>query len=211
MECGTFYYYKEDYIETLTGNRVSRKSVLCGSQNIRLAGKTLIKPSTIIRGDLANVNIGRYCTLGERSVIRPSYKRFKGGIAFFPVTIGDYVEIGEDCLISAATIGSFVKVGRNCVISKRCIIKDCCEIEDGTVLPPDTVVPPFTKFGGCPGRLAGSELPATTLLRMQSSAHQVSEDGIPFSAGWELSESFEEIMKQKCISMYESMAILTKT
>lgn len=32
-------YNKEDYIETLTGNRVSRKSILCGSQNIRLAGK----------------------------------------------------------------------------------------------------------------------------------------------------------------------------
>jgi hypothetical protein len=35
-------YNKEDYIETLTGNRVSRKSILCGSQNIRLAGKVLI-------------------------------------------------------------------------------------------------------------------------------------------------------------------------
>ncbi len=32
-------YNKNDYIETLTGNRVSKKSILCGSQNIRLSGK----------------------------------------------------------------------------------------------------------------------------------------------------------------------------
>lgn len=39
MEQSITFYNKDDYIETLTGNRVSRKSVLCGSQNIRLAGK----------------------------------------------------------------------------------------------------------------------------------------------------------------------------
>lgn len=32
-------YNKEDYIETSSGNKVNRKSFLCGSQNIRLAGK----------------------------------------------------------------------------------------------------------------------------------------------------------------------------
>lgn len=39
MEWAPFYYTKDEYIETLNGNRVSRKSVLCGSQNIRLSGK----------------------------------------------------------------------------------------------------------------------------------------------------------------------------
>lgn len=71
----------------LQGNRVSKKSVLCGSQNIRLAGKvnsnisltleTVIKPGGILRGDLSNVIIGRYSVVGENTVIRPSYKRFK--------------------------------------------------------------------------------------------------------------------------------------
>jgi carbonic anhydrase/acetyltransferase-like protein (isoleucine patch superfamily) len=40
--------------------------------------QTIIKPGAIIRGDLANVNIGRFSLIGENAVIRPSYKRFKG-------------------------------------------------------------------------------------------------------------------------------------
>jgi len=178
MEPAPIYYKKEEYIETLTGNRVSRKSVLCGSQNIRLAGKTIIKPGAIIRGDLANVNIGRYSLIGENSVIRPSYKRFKGGIAFFPLTIGDHVTIEDDCVISAASIGSYVRIGKGCIISRRCILKDCCEITEGTVLAPDTVVPPFTVFSGSPGVVTG-----------------------------ELIECFQELERQKTVNYYDLMQI----
>jgi len=71
IEPSPIYYSKDDYIETLTGNRVSRKSVLCGSQNIRLYGKAIIKPNTIIRGDLANVNIGRFF-IGWRKYCYPT-------------------------------------------------------------------------------------------------------------------------------------------
>lgn len=40
------------FIETDTGNKVSRKSTICGSQNIILGGKTIIQSSAMIRGDL---------------------------------------------------------------------------------------------------------------------------------------------------------------
>eukprot|EP00118_Oscarella_pearsei_P009228 m.52082 g.52082 ORF g.52082 m.52082 type:complete len:72 (+) comp34180_c0_seq6:27-242(+) len=39
MELQDEYYVKSTYIETTSGNRVSRQSVLCGSQNIILNGK----------------------------------------------------------------------------------------------------------------------------------------------------------------------------
>jgi hypothetical protein len=42
MEEGPLEYNKNDFIETLTGNRVSKKSILCGSQNIRLSGKVAL-------------------------------------------------------------------------------------------------------------------------------------------------------------------------
>eukprot|EP01088_Endostelium_zonatum_P019211 TRINITY_DN6521_c0_g1_i3.p1 TRINITY_DN6521_c0_g1~~TRINITY_DN6521_c0_g1_i3.p1 ORF type:complete len:181 (+),score=16.03 TRINITY_DN6521_c0_g1_i3:386-928(+) len=104
-------------------------------------------PEAILRGDLSSVTIGKYSSIGINCVVRPPYKRIKGGITFFPVTIGDYVQIEDDCVISAASVGSYVQIGKNCVIGPRCIIKDCVRIEDNSVLPPDTVVAPFSVYG----------------------------------------------------------------
>lgn len=85
--------------------------------------QTIIKSGAIIRGDLANVIVGRLSVIGENVVVRPSYKRFKGyiqrrlsvnlliafsGITFFPLTIGDNVIVGEDTVIAAASIGSYL-------------------------------------------------------------------------------------------------------
>ncbi|KAI9837137.1 MAG: hypothetical protein M1837_003133 [Sclerophora amabilis] len=43
---------KSEYIETDTGNKVSRKSHILGTQNIILGGKTAIQSECTIRGDL---------------------------------------------------------------------------------------------------------------------------------------------------------------
>jgi len=155
------YYKKQEYIETASGNKVSRQSVLCGSQNIVLNGKTIIQTECIIRGDLANVRIGRHCIIGVKSVIRPPFKKFQKGVAFFPLHIGDHVMIGEGTVVNAAQVGSYVNIGRNVVIGRRCVIKDCCAIADNAVLPPETVVPPFTLWAGNPARIV-SELPEGT-------------------------------------------------
>lgn len=158
MEQKDTYYNKAEYIETASGNKVSRQSVLCGSQNIVLNGKTIIQSDCILRGDLANVRIGRQCVISKRSVIRPPFKKFSKGVAFFPLHIGDHVIIEEDCVVNAAQVGSYVHIGKNCVIGRRSVLKDCCAIADNTVLPPETVVPPFTLYSGSPGVFT-AELP----------------------------------------------------
>ncbi|VDP94068.1 unnamed protein product [Echinostoma caproni] len=161
MELPDVYYCKAKYIETASGNKVSRQSVLCGSQNIVLNGKTIIMSDCIIRGDLANIRIGRHCVISQKAVIRPPFKKFSKGVAFFPLHIGDNVFIEEDSIVNAAQIGSYVHIGKNCVIGRRCVLKDACAIMDNTVLPPETVVPPFSVFGGSPGRQI-AELPECT-------------------------------------------------
>ena len=70
------FFAPADYIETTSGNRVSRRSVLCGSQNIVLNGKTDIRDGAMLRGDLANIKVGRGCVLGPGCVLRPPSKLF---------------------------------------------------------------------------------------------------------------------------------------
>ena len=93
--------------------------MLCGSQNIVLNGKVIVQSGSIIRGDLANVRTGRYCVISKNAVIRPPYKQFSKGIAFFPMHIGDHVYIGEGAVVSAAVIGSFVYIGKNAIIVRQ--------------------------------------------------------------------------------------------
>ncbi|KZT58701.1 putative dynactin Arp1 p25 subunit RO12 [Calocera cornea HHB12733] len=162
-------YPKSAYIETDTGNKVSRRATISGPQNIVLGGKSIISPSAVLRGDLRKagsaptvvITLGRYCLVGEGVVVRPPYKTYKGAFNFYPMKIGDGVHIGEGSVVEAAQIGSWVVIGRNCVIGKFAIIKDCARIADGTVLPPNTVVPALSLFAGSPGRFI-EDLPETT-------------------------------------------------
>jgi len=180
MEIAPTTYNKADYIQTQSGNKVSKQSVLCGSQNISLAGKSVVKPHVILRGDLQLLRIGKYVIIGDGSVLRPSYKKYRGNFAFFPMTVGDYVTIGARTIISAAQVGTCVDIGEDCVISKRCIIKENSVILSGTVLPPDTVVPPLTVFGGSPARCLG-DLPESTHVLQKQHATMSYKRFIPVS------------------------------
>jgi len=164
-------YEAGSYIETASGNKVGRQSTLCGSQNIILNGNTVVQNNCVIRGDLASVRIGRNCVIRKDTVIRPPFKQFARGAAFFPCMIGDHVYIDEGSVVNAAQIGSYVHIGKNCIIGKRCSLKDCCQIADNTVLPPDTVVPSFTVFGGKPAKRIG-KLPESTQYLMIDATKQ---------------------------------------
>merc|ERR1719456_1127655 len=155
-------YTKQEYIQTASGNRVSRRAVLCGTQNIQLSGRSLIQPKVMLRGDLAVLRIGKFVIVGDGCVLRPPYKRYKGSVIYLPMAIGDYVTFGCNTVVSATCIGSCVRVGENCVISKRCILRDNSMLLPNSCLPPDSVVPPFTIFGGNPATYQG-DLPEAFL------------------------------------------------
>ncbi|EDS37297.1 dynactin subunit 5 [Culex quinquefasciatus] len=146
MDVTTQHYNKDEYVETASGNKVSRQTILCGSQNIILHGKVIVQSGAIIRGDLAAVRTGRYCVISKGSVVRPPYKQFSKGVAFFPLQIGDHVYIGEGAIVSAAQIGSYVYIGKNAIVGRRCMLKDNCIIEDGAILPPETTVASYMRY-----------------------------------------------------------------
>lgn len=76
----------------------------------------IIQPDVIIRGDLAAIKLGRNCIISKDVVIRPPFKKFSKGVAFFPLHVGDHVYIGEDSVVNAAVVGSYVYIGKNVVI-----------------------------------------------------------------------------------------------
>ncbi|OWZ60090.1 dynactin 5 [Cryptococcus neoformans c45] len=168
-------YDRSTYIETDTGNKVSRKALIAGATNIVLGGKSIIQTSSILRGDLRRstagqhvvISVGRYCLIGEGAVIRPPGKMYKGTFTFYPVRIADFTRIGPTCIIEAAQIGSCVEIGEGSIIGKFVVIKDLAVILPNTVLPEGTVVASMSVWGGNPGRMVDT-LPETYQETMEA-------------------------------------------
>ncbi|CRK39796.1 Dynactin subunit 5 like protein [Verticillium longisporum] len=166
---------KGEYIETDTGNKVSRKANLVGTQNIMLGGRTVIQPDVMIRGDLARtapssssstsagsapanntaVAIGRYCFLSRGCILRPPGRVYKGAFTYMPLRLGDHVFVGQGTVVQAATVGSHVYIGHGAVIGEFAIIKDYVRVLEGSVVPPNMVIPSFSIVGGQPARVIG--------------------------------------------------------
>jgi dynactin 5 len=53
------------------------------------------------------------CVMGAS---RPPYKTYRGTFNYYPMKIGDFVHIGANTIVEAATIGNHVEIGKNCVI-----------------------------------------------------------------------------------------------
>jgi len=99
-------------------NKVCKDSVLCGSDNIGVKGRTIIESGAVLRGDLSTIELGSYCVIGRRAVVRPPEQTFPGAnrVAFIPITIGDHVLIEEDAIVEAASIGECTHIGKKCIV-----------------------------------------------------------------------------------------------
>ncbi|KAK9475606.1 trimeric LpxA-like protein [Lipomyces japonicus] len=169
-----------DFIETDSGNRISRKAVISGSQHILLGGKSTILHGCEIRGDiLANttgtINIGRYALFEQDVVVRPPSRASTTTAAttetHYPVKIGSYVRVGAGTVVEAAAIGSYVHIGSNCRIGRFAIIKDCVLVLDNAIIPDATVVPPLSVVAGNPAVVV-RELPESAADVFERRARQ---------------------------------------
>ncbi len=160
---------QEDFIITSTSNIISREALVCKPQAVEIPnGRCFIGPQVIIRGDLAPVQINKYCFIDHDTVLRPSYAMIKQQFKFIPVTIGSHSYIGSNCIIEAAIIGTGCYISNNCILSKRCILKDYVLVLENTVICCDMVIPPFSIVSGNPGKIIGEQSESASTLAPQA-------------------------------------------
>ncbi|MCJ1472637.1 hypothetical protein MMC13_001286 [Lambiella insularis] len=160
---------KGEYIETDTGNKVSRRALISGTHNIILGGRTVIQADVVLRGDLGRIlsasasasqnqvtiSIGRYCFISIGTILRPPAKIHRGVYSYIPQKLGDNVFVGPGCIVEAASIGNNVWLGKGAVIGKLVIVKDNVKVLEGAVVPAGMVIGVGSVVGGKPARVVG--------------------------------------------------------
>lgn len=144
----------DDWIDTATGNRISRKANIIAPQRISISGNCTISERCVLNGEVntnsddPSIVLGKYCFLAENSHVEPAMiKRGSHGV-FSDVVIGNYSYFGLSTVIRLAQVGNRVWVGADCILGELSIINDCCVVNDGAHIPPRAVIPPYSEVRG---------------------------------------------------------------
>ncbi|KAL4928493.1 dynactin subunit 5 [Aspergillus undulatus] len=168
---------KGEYIETDTGNKISRRSQIHGTQHIMLGGKSIIMADAVVRGDLFRpsstpkpdpndpnakqpqntiaISIGRYTFISRSAILRPPSRLSRGVHSYTTLHIGHHVFVGERTIVEAAKVEDYVTIGKDAVVGNMAILKERCQVLDGAVVPQGMVVPSHCVVGGQPARILG--------------------------------------------------------
>lgn len=143
-----------EWIETGTGNRISRSAAINGSKSISISDNCTICENCVLNGNVTTgagqlaIVLGKYTFLAKGCRIDPP--PVSAGV-HAEVAIGNYTYIGANSTVRLAQVGNRVHVGANCTLGELSIVNDCCVVEDNTEIPPKTVIPPYSAVSGVPG------------------------------------------------------------
>ncbi|MCJ1303765.1 Dynactin subunit 5 [Hypocenomyce scalaris] len=157
---------KSEYISTDTGNKISRRSQIHGTQNIILGGRTVIQAHAVIRGDLVrpgtgppttsttttsssstpappkptvSISIGRYTIISPHATLRPPF--LASSSSGRPTPIYTPLRIGDHVLISAHCVIEAAAIGSYVHVGAGSVVGKFAIIKDGVKILPGTVVP----------------------------------------------------------------------
>ena len=146
----------------------------------------------MVRADQSSVYVGGYSSIGDRTVVQSSAINPTG---FSPRTyIGDFVTIGQGCILRACTVDDNSVVGDGCILQEGSLVDRGAVLEPGSLLPTGARVPAGEVYGGNPAsfvRKVSKE--ETTEMRIAAEAtnalaRQHADEFLPYGEMYQLKE-----------------------
>lgn len=126
------------------------------AEGARVIGKATLKEfssvwfNTVVRGDVNRIELGRYSNVQDNSVVHVADD--------YPAIIGDFVTIGHNCVIHAATIEEHCLIGMGAVILTGAVIGKGSIVAAGALVREKQVIPPHSLVVGLPAKVV-KEIP----------------------------------------------------
>jgi carbonic anhydrase/acetyltransferase-like protein (isoleucine patch superfamily) len=102
----------------------------------------------VVRGDQSAIEIGGRTSIGDRTVVASASVNPTGFSA--RMCIGDWVTIGNGCVLRGCTVEHHAVVGDGCVLQEGSIVEANSVLDAGSVLPAGARVPTGEVYGGNP-------------------------------------------------------------
>jgi len=116
--------------------------------NVEIMPHSSIWYGAVLRGDQSNIHVGGKTSVGDRSVVLTSAVNPTGFAA--RTYIGDWVSIGQGCVLRGCTVDDYAVVGDGCVIQEGALVETQAVLEPGSVLPQGARVPAGEVYAGNP-------------------------------------------------------------
>ncbi|RMZ77472.1 hypothetical protein DV738_g4379, partial [Chaetothyriales sp. CBS 135597] len=161
---------RSEYIETETGNKISRRASILGPKHIILAGKCVIQPDVVIHGDLvrqaapssassSSTTSGATTTTTEDSHTQHHQQQppktgtsiqlgryvflSQGSVLHPPQRGGQYypIRISDSVFIGPSTVVRAAEIRSNVHIGANCVVGNLCIIKENVKVLDGAVLP----------------------------------------------------------------------
>jgi carbonic anhydrase/acetyltransferase-like protein (isoleucine patch superfamily) len=112
---------------------------------VRIGRDVSLWPYTVIRAELAQVQIGEATNIQDFVMIHVGYTQ--------PTIIGKHCSITHHCTVHGATIGDNCLIGVNATIMDGCVVGENSIVAGGAFLKEGTAIPPNSIVMGAPGKV----------------------------------------------------------
>jgi len=151
----------------------------------------------VIRGDQSSVYVGGFSSVGDRTVVQSAAINPTGFSA--RTYIGDYVTIGQGCILRACTVDDNSVVGDGCIIQEGALVDRNAMLEAGSLLPSGARVPSGEVYGGSPASFV-RKLSKEEITEFQMTAESTSalaakhaDEFLPYGEMYQLKEEMEAV------------------
>src|SRR3970282_2116468 len=119
------------------------------SGDVELGEESSVWFSSVIRGDVHVIRVGRGTNLQDGTVVHVN----RNGT---PTILGDYVTVGHAARLHGCHIKSNCLVGIGAVVLDGAVLEEECVVAAGAVVSPGTLVPKGSLLMGAPARVKRS-------------------------------------------------------
>lgn len=160
--------------------------------NVEMKDSSSVWYGAVLRADMSNIYVGGYSSIGDRTVVQSAAINPTGFSA--RTYVGDFVTIGQGCVLRACTVDDKSVVGDGCVIMEGALVDREAMLEPGSVLPSGARVPTHEVYGGNPATFV-RKLSKEEIVEFEETAEQTVElarehaaQFLPYGTAYQLRE-----------------------